>query len=86
MLKTESKPLRVGRVHDLPISRSLAGRLIRTGVIKSYAPTMPGKKRGVRFVDLDSFEEWIKGCPASQQELPNFTAWVRGEPPQKVLP
>jgi hypothetical protein len=83
MLKTESKPLRVGRVHDLPISRSLAGRLIRTGVIKSYAPTMPGKKRGVRFVDLDSFEAWAKGSPAPQQELPNFTAWVKGE---KALP
>jgi hypothetical protein len=86
MLKTESKPLRVGRVHDLPISRSLAGRLIRTGVIKSYAPTMPGKKRGVRFVDLDSFEAWAKGKCLTSEVLPNFPRWVKGETPQETLP
>jgi hypothetical protein len=83
MLKTEPHPLRVVRVHDLPISRSLAGRLIRAGIIKSYAATMPGKKRGTRLIDLDSFEAWVKGSPAPHQELPNFTAWVKGE---KALP
>jgi hypothetical protein len=89
MLLTEAKPdahkpCRLGRISDLPISRSLAWRLIRAGLVTSYAPTLPGKTRGARLIDLDSFEAWVKGgSPSPEQELPNFTAWVKGE---KALP
>jgi hypothetical protein len=56
---TISKPLRVGRIRGLPVSKSLAERLIREGIVKSYTPVAPGSKRGPRLIDLDSFEAWI---------------------------
>jgi hypothetical protein len=79
--KTIVKPCRIGRISDLPISKSMAERLIRDGFIKSWAPTFPGKKRGPRLVDLDSFEAWVKGSQVARPELPNYTAWMKGGTP-----
>ena len=84
---TDSKPCRLGRISDLPISKSLAWRLIRAGLVISYAPTLPGKTRGARLIDMDSFESWVKGgSHAPTPELKNFTAWVKGELPERPGP
>lgn len=58
---TADKPCRIGRIKDLPVSKSLGTELIRKGLVKSWMPISPGKTRGPRFVDLDSFEAWAKG-------------------------
>jgi hypothetical protein len=58
---------RWGRIRDLPVSKSLAERLIREGLIASYSPLIPGNKRAPRLIDLDSFDRWVRGEDAQGQ-------------------
>jgi hypothetical protein len=58
---TTDRLCRIVRIRDLPVSKSKSTELIRKGLIKSYMPLGPGKTRGPRFVDLDSFEKWVRG-------------------------
>jgi excisionase family DNA binding protein len=91
---TADKPCRIGRISDLPVSKSTAERLIKDKLIDSY---MQGR---LRLIDLDSFERWAKGAKEAKKVkakapkapksvssvLPNFTRWVKGEPPLESLP
>jgi hypothetical protein len=57
---------RWGRIRDLPVSKSLAERLIRERLIESYAPLGPGNKRAPRLINLDSFDRWVRGDRAQE--------------------
>ena len=63
-----SRPGRWGRIRDLPVSKSTAEKLIREKLINSFAPILPGRKRAIRFVDLDSFDRWVRGSENTEKE------------------
>ena len=70
--KTGSKKApqtRWGRIRDLPVSKSLVERLIREGLIESYAPVTPGNKLAPRLIDLDSFDAWVRGKSPSKRAV-----------------
>jgi hypothetical protein len=71
--KSESKKAeqtRWGRIRDLPVSKSLVERLIREGLIESYAPLTTGSKRAPRLINMDSFDRWVRGECASKRAKP----------------
>ena len=68
-----SRRTRWGRIRDLPVSKSLAERLIRERLIDSFAPVGPGNKRAPRLIDLDSFDRWVRGERAQEQTKQGVT-------------
>jgi hypothetical protein len=58
------------RLDQTPFSRSFVYELIRLGIVKSVLVQIPGHKRGVRLVDGDSLDRFLRSETTKQQRNP----------------
>jgi hypothetical protein len=65
---TANNRLRWGRMGKLPFSRVHAYRLIEAGILSSVLLKLPGSKKSIRLVDLDSLDRYLEKLAAEEKE------------------
>jgi hypothetical protein len=65
---TANNRLRWGRMGKLPFSRVHAYRLIEAGILSSVLLKLPGSKKSIRLVDLDSLDRYLEKLVIEQKE------------------
>jgi hypothetical protein len=56
------------RLDELPIGKTLAFKLIKEGCIFSVLAAAPGSKRGVRLIDAESFDDYLRSLAQTSEK------------------